>query len=127
MTVQQVCDGWVHSLKGQHVVFTGRVATSRGWLSQSECARQATMKYRARCTEDFSDRVTLVVHGDLASALVVDPKRQFSQKLVAAKEARRQKRHVHVVDADGFEELLLGRLARCRMLEKHAPPARSAA
>jgi hypothetical protein len=117
MSNQGACDGWVRSLKGQQLVFTGKVTLGGKGFSREYCARRARGR-GAKFTEHFFEKVTLVVHGDLASAVVIDPKRQFSQKLVAAQDARRRGQHVHVVDADGFEELLGGRVARCRTLHK---------
>ncbi|MER8185917.1 hypothetical protein [Kitasatospora sp. NPDC094015] len=60
--------------------------------------------------------MTLVVHGELAGN-VKDADRGLSQKLLAVMESRRQGRHIHVVDAAGYSDLLFGAPAVCRSLK----------
>ncbi|AWT47914.1 hypothetical protein HXP45_20435 [Streptomyces actuosus] len=62
---------------------------------------------------DFSRKVTLVVYGDLASKVVTDDRRTYSSTLVDAEAERSQGRHICVVDADGFSNLLKERPAPC--------------
>lgn len=113
------CDGWVASLDGQMVAYTGQVLVDGALVPQATCARLAA-RQGADWRDDWSSTVTLLVQGDLAGKQVIDPQRRYSRKLVAAQQARRQGIHVHVVDADGFSDLLVGEAARCRRLRRHA-------
>lgn len=113
------CDGWVHSLRGQTICFTGGVFIDGKRLVRRECVERAE-KRKAQCKEEFSGQITLVVHGDLAGKVVTDEKRKYSEKLVAADRERERGHHVCVVDADGFADLINGRghPARCRTLKR---------
>jgi hypothetical protein len=113
------CDGWVASLRGHTVAFTGQVLVDGTWVPQARCAELAAHK-GAAWRDDWASTVTLLVHGDLAGKQVIDPQRGYSRKLVAAQQARRQGTHVHVVDADGFSDLLAGAVARCRRVRRRA-------
>jgi hypothetical protein len=117
MEVRSGCDGFVHSLERQFIAFTGKVLVDGDWLHQAACGRKA-MRRGAQWSDYFVEATTLVVHGDLVAEQVVDPKRQYSRKLLAAQNARSHGCHVHVVDAGGFAELLSGRAARCRRFKK---------
>ncbi|MDB5910580.1 MAG: hypothetical protein JWP34_4694 [Massilia sp.] len=112
------CDGWVHSLKGQTVCFTGKVLIDGEWTVQKRCGEMAKLLGAKSWKPDFSRKVTAVVHGDLASQIVTDSHRQYSQKLLGAEQERDQGRHVHIVDADGFADLLKNLPARCRELRR---------
>ena len=70
------------------------------------------------------DMPTLVVHGDLASQVVQDEARHYSQTLVLAADRRERGQHVCVVDAAGFSDLLQNCPARCRQLRSTAPGSR---
>jgi hypothetical protein len=109
------CDGWVASLRGHTVAYTGNVLIDGTRVSQADCAKRAERK-GAGWRDDWSSEVTLLVHGDLAGKQVIDPERGYSRKLVSALHSRRRGRHVHVVDADGFGDLLAGVTASCRRL-----------
>lgn len=111
------CDGWVHSLKGQMICFTGKVFVDGEWLVRRHCAERAQLR-GAEWKEDFSRKITVVVHGDLASKVVTDQKREYSKKLVGAALERSQGHHVCVVDGDGFADLISGYSARCRELRQ---------
>lgn len=67
---------------------------------------------------DFSRKITVVVHGDLASQAVTDARRQYSKKLVGAASERDRGHHSCVVDAAGFADLVAGHPARCRELRR---------
>jgi hypothetical protein len=123
MTTFERCDGWVRILRGEIVVFTGRVLVDEEWVVQAECCRLVERR-RGECRDKPSGIVTLVVHGDLAGSPVVDPSRRYSEKLVFAQDERTRGRHVHVVDAAGFSDLLHGRAARCRRLRRDAGSVR---
>jgi hypothetical protein len=113
------CDGWVTSLRGHIIAYTGQVLVDGAWVPQAQCAELAA-RAGAESRDDWTSTVTLLVHGDLASKQVIDPQRRYSRKLVGAQLARRQGMHVHVVDADGFGDLLAGEAARCRQLRRRA-------
>ncbi|MFF8593717.1 hypothetical protein ACF061_20170 [Streptomyces sp. NPDC015220] len=115
----RTCDGWVHSLKAHTLCFTGKVVVDGEWMVREECARRA--KQRGATTRtDFSNGITLVVHGDLAGKQVSDTRRNYSGTLVAAERERGQGRHVHVVDGHGFGDLIHGFSAPCLKL-RHPP------
>ena len=59
-----------------------------------------------------------MVHGDLAGARVLDRTRQYSEKLTFAQDEPARGRHVHVVDAAGFSDLLGHPPANCRRLRR---------
>jgi hypothetical protein len=101
------------------VAYTGYVFIDGTWVPQATCAELAAQR-GADWRDDWSSEVTLLVHGDLAGKQVIDPERGYSRKLVSAQQSRRQKRHVHVVDADGFSDLLAGTEAPCRRLRRRA-------
>ena len=113
------CDGWITRLRGHTVAYTGYVLLDGTWVPQARCAELADQR-GAVSRGDWSSEVTLLVHGDLAGKQVVDPARGYSRKLVSAQESRRQRRHVHVVDADGFGDLLADTQAPCRRLRRRA-------
>lgn len=64
----------------------------------------------------MSGKVTLLVHGDLASASVTDKTRQYSKKLKLADQLRATGHRILVIDADGFSDLCEGFPARNREL-----------
>lgn len=111
------CDGWVRTLRDQLICYTGKVLIDGAWTTRDKCAERARLR-GADWKNDFSQKITLVVHGDLASQAVTDPRRQYSKKLVGAARERDRGYHVCVVDADGFSDLLAGHPARCRELRR---------
>jgi hypothetical protein len=113
------CDGWITGLRGHTVAFTGYVLIDDIWIPQATCAQLASRR-GADWRDDWSLEVTPLVHGDLAGKQVIDPARGYSRKLVSAQESRQQRRHVHIVDADGFSDLLAGAHAPCRQLRRRA-------
>lgn len=116
--MRQECDGWVHSLKGQTLCFTGKIVVDGEWLVRTECVRRAKHKHAATKT-DFSSEVSLVVYGDLSGKQVSDTKRNYSDTLVGAECERGLGRHIHVVNEKGFGNLIHGFSARC--LELRSP------
>ncbi|XMA39418.1 hypothetical protein O1157_30220 [Streptomyces albogriseolus] len=115
---RQRCNGWVRSLKGQTLCFTGKIVVDGEWLVRTECVRRAKHKHAVTKT-DFSSEVSLVVHGDLSGKQVSDTKRNYSDTLVGADRERGLGRHVHVVDEKGFGNLIHGFSAPC--LELRSP------
>jgi hypothetical protein len=113
------CDGWITRLRGHTVAYTGSVLVDGTWVPQAMCGELAQQR-GADWRDDWSSEVTLLVHGALAGKRVVDPARGYSRKLVGAQQSRQQRRHVHVVDADGFSDLLAGTPAPCRQLRRRA-------
>ncbi|MDX2540633.1 BRCT domain-containing protein [Streptomyces sp. WI04-05B] len=113
----RLCDGWVRSLRGQTLCFTGKVLIDGEWTIRKHCIEIA-LRLGAGWKPDFSRKITVVVHGDLASQVVTDARREYSQKLVRAAWERDRGYHVCVVDADGFADLLGRFPARCRELRQ---------
>jgi hypothetical protein len=100
------CDGWVRSLHGQTLAFTGKVLIDGTWTLREDCAASAMTRGAVDWKADFSRKVALLVHGDLARQVVTDDARRYSKKLVRAAWERDRGYHVCVVDADGFSGLL---------------------
>lgn len=115
----QGCMGWVSSFRDQIVVFTGRVLVDGVRMTQRECGGLVELRRGSWVDYPTSD-VTMVVHGDLTGSRVQDPDRHYSEKLVFAAKERGRGRHVHVIDAAGFSDLLRGTPARCRRLRRSA-------
>lgn len=118
------CSGWVDSLRDQELVFTGRVLVDGEWTHRDQCRAMAKARGARSDKTDFSGKITLVVHGDLASQVVQDEARHYSQTLVLAADRRERGQHVCVVDAAGFSDLLQNCPARCRQLRSTAPGSR---
>ncbi|MCX5317225.1 hypothetical protein [Streptomyces sp. NBC_00154] len=96
-------------------MFTGKTLVDGEWVFRRDCkSRSKTLG--AVCQDSFSRKVTLVVHGELAGN-VKDVDRGLSRKLLAVMQSRRAGRHIHVVDAAGYSDLLFGAPARCRDLK----------
>lgn len=96
-------------------MFTGKTLVDGEWVIRKDCfSRSQTLG--ATCQNSFSRKVTLVVHGELAGN-VKDMDRGLSRKLLAVLDSRKAGRHVHVVDAVSYSDLLFGAPARCRDLK----------
>lgn len=104
----------VNRVRGQTVAFTGKVYLRGEHVKRPELM-QLARTCGARPKNDFSNKIDLVVWGDLSGQTVKDVDREFSRKLLRAEETLgSHRRHVHVVDASGFEALMAGHSAVCR-------------
>ncbi|MEV7481604.1 hypothetical protein [Streptomyces halstedii] len=98
-------------------MFTGKTLVDGEWVIRRDCfSRSQTLG--ATCQNSFSRKVTLVVHGELAGN-VKDMDRLLSRKLLTVLDSRKAGRHIHVVDAAGYSDLLFGAPARCRDLKMY--------
>jgi hypothetical protein len=113
------CNGWVYSLKEQTICFTGRIVVDGEWMVRKKCDSRAG-QCGAKSKSDFSRHVSLVVHGDLSTKSVSDTQRNYSDTLLGAEHEREQGHHVHVVDSQGFGDLIHGFPAPCLKLRR--PP-----
>lgn len=112
-----VSHGWVSSLAGENVVFTGIVRREGEWVHRDDCFALALAAGAALATEGLNPASTLLVQGDLSTKQVSDTKTGYSQKLTKVAEWRRARYpHVHVIDSAGFFALVDGHQARCRDL-----------
>lgn len=111
------CDGWVHTLSEQTLCLTGKVLMDGEWVIRKDC-EEMIQQFGANSKPDFSRKITVVVHGDLASQLVTDSHREYSKNLVLATREREQGHHVCVVDGNGFVDLIDGNPAPCRELQR---------
>jgi hypothetical protein len=75
------CGGWVTTLRGHTVAYTGYVLIDGTRVPHAECAARAATRY-AFARDDWSSAVTLLVHGDLAGKHVVNPEQGYSRKLL---------------------------------------------
>jgi len=104
----------VTGLRGQTIVFTGKVHLRGEHVKRPELM-QLARTFGARTKNDFSNKINLVVWGDLSGQTVKDSDREFSRKLLHTEQTQGSpRRHVHVVDAPGFESLMAGHAAPCR-------------
>lgn len=111
------CGGWVRTLKGQTLCFTGAALIDGVRKVRRDCVALAK-KRGAETKTDFSRSVSVVVHGDLASKFVTDSNREYSRTLIRTAAERARKHHVCVVDANGFADLVNLVPARCRNLRR---------
>lgn len=110
------CDGTVFTLQGLDVVVTGKVFLREGHVVRPVCEERISAA-GATVRSDFSNKVDLIVQGNLEGQRVVDPERGHSRKIAAALErTQRGGRHTHVVDHRGIQHLLSGQKARCRRI-----------
>lgn len=110
------CSGWIDTFYQQEIVITGKVYVDGVRTHKNECRVMAKARGARVDKTDFSGLITLVVHGDLASQVVQDETRRYSQTLVKASESRDRGEHVCVIDGAGFSDLLQNYPARCRQL-----------
>src|SRR4051794_12972669 len=100
--------GGVRLTQNSVVCITGR-ASAHGSRIIKSASRAALKKRNADFTDEWSDRVTVIVWGDFSPGQIVNPQRGLTQKLEAAHAARTAGRHVHVIDTDDYSALLEGR------------------
>jgi hypothetical protein len=111
------CTGWVTSLRGETVLYTGTVYVD-GTQMERRTLREQTRLMGGHVAPDQSSAVTVLVHGDLGvGRRLTDSKRGYSRKLVFVEKTMHESgRHIHVIDDLGFGELLHGRSATCHKL-----------
>lgn len=107
---------WVTSFRGHVLAFTGKVWIDASWTIREDCGRMAETRGAVDWKPDMSGRVTLLVHGDLASQYVTDRTRQYSKKLILADKLRRSGSPLAIIDGQGFADLVNGYPARNRKL-----------
>ncbi|GAA5192333.1 hypothetical protein GCM10023346_14060 [Arthrobacter gyeryongensis] len=107
---------WVTSFLGHVLAFTGKVWIDGTWTIREDCVRMAEARGAVDWKPDMSGRVTLLVHGDLASQHVSDRTRQYSKKLILADSLRRSGKPIAIIDGQGFADLVNGYPARNRKL-----------
>jgi hypothetical protein len=107
------CSGWVRSLKGKHVTFTGLVHLGGDRVTHRECG--ALVESRGGSwAEDFSSEIDLVVRG--WQGTIDYEKTGASRKLALARQSnieQSEQPHVHVVHGAGFSDLLEHHSAEC--------------
>ncbi|MCF2526107.1 hypothetical protein [Yinghuangia soli] len=111
------CDGFVRTLKGRTLCFTGAVLVDGVRTVRRDCVTLAEAR-GAATRADYSGAVSVVVHGDLASKAVTDTDRGYSRTLVRVAAERDRGFHVCVVDAAGFSNLIRRKSARCLELRR---------
>ena len=107
---------WVTNFRDHVVAFTGKVLVDGDWVLREDCIRMVMTRGAREFKSDMSGKVTLLVHGDLASASVTDKTRQYSKKLKLADQLRATGHTIFVIDADGFFDMCEGFPARNRQL-----------
>lgn len=99
---------------GQTIALTGKVSLRGKHVLRPqlvEMLEHAGATYK----DDLSRKVSLLVHGDLSSQHVVNEWEQHSQKLEFVKVEAEGGRHICVVTARGFSDLLSGLTAECQL------------
>jgi hypothetical protein len=116
------CSGWVRTLKGRNVTFTGLVYLGGDRFSHRECG-ELVESHGGSWSDDLSNETDLVIKGWQRS---VDYEgTRASRKLVLARQSNAEqsdRSHVHIVRAVGFAHLLGNHRAECvnRPLEGHS-------
>lgn len=106
-----VCPG-VATLFGERVTATGTVLVDGEQMYRPRCLTRAALA-GAETYTDFSRKITLLIQGTLRGDNVVDRLNNRSSKVIRAYEERLAGRHVHIVDAAGFGQLLDRQPAPC--------------
>lgn len=108
------CSGWVASLNGETVLYTG-TAHVDGEHMERRTLEMHTRRLGGHVAPDQSRAVTVLVHGALGvGRRLTDSRHGYSRKLVfVAKVMRELGQHIHVIDDRGFESLLHGLPAPC--------------
>lgn len=108
------CSGIVISLNGHTVALTGKVSIRGEHLFRPELISILVRK-NAEYKDDVSRKVSLLVHGDLSSQLVVNEWEQHSQKLEQVKREAARGHHICVVSSRGLTSLVAGDTAKCHL------------
>jgi hypothetical protein len=107
------CDGWVRSLKGLNVVFSGFVSVDGERTTHRDCGQQVESR-GGSWSDDFSRETDLVVMGwqeDLDYQHTgASRKVELARRSNAATSGQD---HVHIVRTPGFEDLLRRKPAEC--------------
>ena len=107
------CDGEVASIRGLHVLFTGKVIVEGEQLVRPDLRKRAVLMGAHYMAHEMG-LIDVLVHGDLRSQIVKDPLRLRSQKLLYVDELMRKTgRHIHIINGPGFGALIRGRSAPC--------------
>ena len=107
------CDGYVETLRGQLVLFTGKTRIEGKHVKRDELFPRVR-KGGGRPLEGTRNRnVTLLVLGELSKDVVTDPVNLRSQNLVFVDEERRRGNHICIVDDHGIAAILSGESAPC--------------
>lgn len=114
------CTGTISSLAGEYVLFTGK-AVVNGKHVKREVLQALTRGAGGEAVPDRSSSITILVIGETWSGPLHDERRRYSQKASFVEElGSAAGHHVHVIDAEGFGNLLRGQPAHCFTLR---PPA----
>ncbi|OIV36516.1 hypothetical protein BIV57_15825 [Mangrovactinospora gilvigrisea] len=112
--MRERCSGWVQTLKGEKVLLTGAIYIKGEHVVRKKVGDRIALR-GGTFVPRFNSSVTAVICGDLTGKNVVDVRRHLSEKLLEVEEQIRRGKHVHVVDQAGFDLLLDGFPARCRV------------
>jgi len=107
------CNGWVRSLKGLNVVFSGFVRVDGERTTHRDCGQQVESR-GGSWADDFSGETDLVVMGWQED---LDYRHTgASRKVELARQsniAAGHRGHVHIIDTSGFEDLLRRKPGEC--------------
>lgn len=108
-----MCTGTVASLVGQTVAFTGKVSVRGQWRKRDDLV-DVLLSQGASYKSDTSNKVSLLIHGDLSGQHVVNEWLAFSKKLEFVRSGLASGIHICVVTSRGFSDLLDGQSATCQ-------------
>lgn len=107
------CDGEVESIRGLHVLFTGKVIVEGEQITRPNLKKRAALMGAYYMAHEMG-LIDVLVHGDLRSQIVKDPLRLRSQKIIYVEQLMRTTgRHIHIINGPGFGALIRGRSAPC--------------
>lgn len=106
------CDGVVKTLRGHTIAITGKVEIAGEHVTR-EALAQKLQRYGVSFKTDVTGRISLLVHGDLSSQAVKDPRWQLSKKLLNLAVEDLYGHHVCVISPEGLASLMDGGEAEC--------------
>jgi hypothetical protein len=111
-TSSSECDGIVGTLRGHAIAITGKIEIAGEHVTRDALAQSLQM-YGACFKTDVTGQISLLVHGDLSSQPVKDPKWLLSKKLLNLAVEDLHGHHVCVISPDGLASLMDGGEAEC--------------
>lgn len=110
----QDCNGAVSSGHGQVFIITGRVEIN-GLHVKKDDLNGFIRGIGATSKPDWARNVTILLTGIQSSRELTDDRRRFSRKIVSAIEYMHDfDSHVHFIDGNGLQNLMLGIPADCK-------------
>lgn len=107
------CDGVVHTLRGQRVIFTGKTFYRGEHLQRKDLIQDIRRMGGFPQSGTRNQSSTLLILGDLHPDVVTDGKKNRSQTLVFVDDQAAKGNHICIVNDAGYELLVNGLPAPC--------------